>query len=632
MATRRLQHDFIGNDVNLSKTIKDVADESDKAADKLDKTAQSTKGLDEQMAKTSKTVAALRKEIAETGDTSLFRSLAKSENELKKLGRIKESFTRAGGDAADGFGIKFVGRIGPLLASAPISPPLIAAAAAAVPVMTTLLAGAVTGGIATGVAGIGVLIAAQDPAVQRAAEGLGDTIGAGLKDAAAPFVPATLDAISTVGAAFRQLKPELAEIFQAGAGYLEPLTDAAVGFIQNIVPGFKDAANNARPFFDMLERELPELGTDFSELITKLSEHADEGAEALGTLTDAVGLLADTIKVSTDVIGFLEKFTKFPEADKPVRHLKKVIEESVPPVADYVAELNRGREAASKLGQSATTSAQGVESLAAAIQRVTGENLSAEQSNIRLEEAIDRATEAGKRNNDGIDVNTEKGRANRQALLGIAEAAGQSYEAILAQTGSTQQASAASERGRTAFISAAEAMGVEKAEAIKLANQLFRIPDEVNTRANLDKAAAERDLKGLLTWINRIDGRSVDVTVNVRAGQRSGVGGLGGLTFSHGGAVDGPGPKGVDSVPIIAAKGEHVFTAPEVDRMGGQAAVTQFRRDLMSGQTPSAGGSGRRGGQGITEDGMYRAMVRALRTVPMSRDPGRLADMYARGG
>jgi len=52
------------------------------------------------------------------------------------------------------------------------------------------------------------------------------------------------------------------------------------------------------------------------------------------------------------------------------------------------------------------------------------------------------------------------------------------------------------------------------------------------------------------------------------------------LTHADGGAIDGSGPKGKDSVPAWLAPGEHVLTADEVDALGGQSAVYAFRKAI----------------------------------------------------
>lgn len=53
-----------------------------------------------------------------------------------------------------------------------------------------------------------------------------------------------------------------------------------------------------------------------------------------------------------------------------------------------------------------------------------------------------------------------------------------------------------------------------------------------------------------------------------------------------GGAILGPGRKGRDSQLIMAAPGEHMLTADDVDAMGGQSAVYAFRRNLHAPTPP----------------------------------------------
>lgn len=58
-------------------------------------------------------------------------------------------------------------------------------------------------------------------------------------------------------------------------------------------------------------------------------------------------------------------------------------------------------------------------------------------------------------------------------------------------------------------------------------------------------------------------------------------GDVGGL--ADGGPVTGPGPKGVDSEVRMLAPGEHVWTADEVDAVGGQGAMMRLRQSIRSG-------------------------------------------------
>lgn len=61
---------------------------------------------------------------------------------------------------------------------------------------------------------------------------------------------------------------------------------------------------------------------------------------------------------------------------------------------------------------------------------------------------------------------------------------------------------------------------------------------------------------------------------------------------AKGGPITGPGPKGRDSVPIMAAPGEHMLTASDVDKLGGQPGVYAFRAMLQSGALPGFEGGG----------------------------------------
>lgn len=59
-----------------------------------------------------------------------------------------------------------------------------------------------------------------------------------------------------------------------------------------------------------------------------------------------------------------------------------------------------------------------------------------------------------------------------------------------------------------------------------------------------------------------------------------------------GGEIDGPGPKGKDSVLALVAPGEHVFTDKEVDALGGQGAVYRLRKQIMAGNIPKFASGG----------------------------------------
>lgn len=55
---------------------------------------------------------------------------------------------------------------------------------------------------------------------------------------------------------------------------------------------------------------------------------------------------------------------------------------------------------------------------------------------------------------------------------------------------------------------------------------------------------------------------------------------------SKGGAIDGAGPKGTDSVLMWGAPGEHMLDTDDVNALGGQKGVLAFRSALKAGQIP----------------------------------------------
>ena len=107
--------------------------------------------------------------------------------------------------------------------------------------------------------------------------------------------------------------------------------------------------------------------------------------------------------------------------------------------------------------------------------------LQASGSMIGLESAIDAATAAAKENGRTLDINTEKGRANRSALDSIASAALAVRDSQEKTNASTEEMNASTERARSAFIRTAQQMGATKQQAIDLANKYNLIPRKVET-------------------------------------------------------------------------------------------------------------------------------------------------------
>lgn len=95
-----------------------------------------------------------------------------------------------------------------------------------------------------------------------------------------------------------------------------------------------------------------------------------------------------------------------------------------------------------------------------------------------MEAAIDAASAAFKENGSTLDVNTEKGRANQEALDNIAASTMKAAESARANGASWSTVSGIYDRGRGSLVKVAEQMGLTSAQADKLANRILKVPNK----------------------------------------------------------------------------------------------------------------------------------------------------------
>lgn len=391
---------------------------------------------------------------------------------------------------------------------------IVAAVTLAAPLIGSAFVGAVLAGVGTGAVGIGIAAAFQDPRVKGAAKGFGDELKQQFAGIGQDFAADTVAAISAIRAAVARIG--LREAFSPAAGYIRPLTEGLIGLVQNVLPALKRAIIAAKEPILALRDALPRLGTAVGSLLDVISDNAAAGATALRVLFDVliVGLKIVEAQIAILAKSF-EFFDSMPGLLKgPLGIWLNETKKSSESTVEWSANLDGLQAALNGTAVAANASTAAMETHDQMLRRLQGDTLSAERANIQLEESIDAATAAGKRNNDGIDASTSKGRANRNLLLQLADASLASRDAILQQTGSQEMANAATDRGRAAFLRAAQAMGVEKSEAIQLANQLFGIPREVKTTADFIP-----DNAGVSNWKKTLSGipREIFTSARLRA-------------------------------------------------------------------------------------------------------------------
>ncbi len=315
------------------KDIGDAAEDAAKSTEQLGKQTDKTEEQVEGLGKTSRTTAQrvadldgrienvnheLREMAAAWSDANdqaerdeISAAIRRTQRELRQLEKsrkilgagllpepaklmpaIGKAGAEAGGTFLDGFSktldaagpVKIGAIIGGVLAGLSFAPALGATVAA---------------GILGGTAGFGIIgglkIAGKDARVKTAAKNLGAEITDILGDTVGNFVPATLAGMDQIRDEVGQLSDELTSIFDQSARYIGPLVTGVGGMLEQILQGVDDAVRGAAPVIDVLERNLPELGSVIGDVLSGLSEHGPAAAVALEQVIHVIEGAAVTV-------------------------------------------------------------------------------------------------------------------------------------------------------------------------------------------------------------------------------------------------------------------------------------------------------------------------------------------------
>jgi hypothetical protein len=152
----------------------------------------------------------------------------------------------------------------------------------------------------------------------------------------------------------------------------------------------------------------------------------------------------------------------------------------------------------------------------------------------------------------------------------------------------------------TNMVETAKGFGLTDDAAVALTRSVLKVPEGVSidswmadkARIEAEKAKAAMDAidgRVVKTYAEHRETTFVETVRSDSVQNNSGTNNDGARkAYASGGPVYGPGMKGVDSVRTLLAPGEHVFTADEVDKMGGQSAVYAMRAAIRSGAAYSA--------------------------------------------
>lgn len=277
--------------VETGEGLEKVADKADKASRKLGEYGRAALKV---AAETKIARAALRDLTAEysrTGDTSLLKGIRQQASKVKgleNLGKtLKAEAEKAGEQAGKAMSSNMWQSMGASLQGLPseVKGGLMAvgtaAAAISMPLIGAEISSAVVGSV--GVGGIlgGIMLAAKDARVRAAASMMASRVGDELRDAASPFVDATLSGIGKLSSSFDRIMPSMSRIFSRLAPYVDKLSAGLGGALERMMPGIERAVDAARPMLEVLARELPRLGDAVGKAFTSMGREGKGATEAL---------------------------------------------------------------------------------------------------------------------------------------------------------------------------------------------------------------------------------------------------------------------------------------------------------------------------------------------------------------
>lgn len=371
-------------------------------------------------------------------------------------------------------------------------------AAAMLPAIGATISAGVLAGLGGGAVAFGIKQAANDPAVQDAAGALGETISDHLKVLTTPFTQPTLEALDVAAQVWERNAVHLERAFVAGAKYVRPLTDAVASFANEVIPALARGVERAEPVIDAASSAIPKLGKAVASAFDDMTANADESAAALTALTDFIsisiigvgkfiGLLteafATTLRFGAAMSGWQEDFLEaipaagffagyMRDVNDEFERLLAIAEGRAPRVVGSVREIGSATDG---LAQDTRRAAREVEALNKAFDDLFNRTMNVDKAAIRYQQAIDDLTETLRENGRTLDINTQKGRDNREAILDVVSAIEASRDAaIKAAQGSvegTEAANRAYNKQLDALREQLRLLGYNKAEIDALINK-----------------------------------------------------------------------------------------------------------------------------------------------------------------
>lgn len=612
-----------------------LKDSAEKASPEVDKLADSLTESDKAASKQSKTLSENKRQIVSLSDSikdsqkglqELALAFSQTDNAAQKMD-LKKAMDRVQQDISSASKAKKIlldlepnvqpGKLHQLTSSltstaveaaAAWKPILIGAAVGIAPLVGSALAGGIIGG--AGIGGVigGVLLVKDDPRVVGAFTGLTSRVGATLKDAAKPFVDTTVKGLATIEGALNRI--DFKGIFAKSATFVDPLSHSLGHLAEDLASGFNSLIQVADPVIKAIGGGLADIGVAARKGMESLTDNAGTAADGLKTLLDTV---ATTTTLTFGLVnGLTELKAKFDDTaggvfafDSGLKILNAAMPHAdsggkwVDPIEQFNNAVANGTTTVDSYGHAITSAGESLETMAAAALDADNAQRSLFDSATSVGEAEDKVSSTLSKHNHSLDENTKKGRANREALSGLAGALNANYEAYVKVNGAGSDATAVANANYKAFIKTATGAGVAAGDAANLARKLGLIPPKKETKINANTHDAAGRLAALQDQIGGIHGKTISFHVSVTGTERlnalgNRIGGYkasGGISGSANGAsasgLTWVGEQGPELIPLPA--GSRVWSAGDSARMANRAGGGSGTTTIIFKPVPGAG-------------------------------------------
>ncbi len=548
MAVRQLILDLLARDKtgrdtkSAARNLKGVADAADDVTfstkamgDSVSGATRRVEGLDSQIKTVNQNLVFLHQQMADAQTAAerldIAKGIRKAEAELRRLSKSRDVLKNLLPDPAPA-ARNFAVRLGSSLAGAgsgalsaagsAVGPTVGIAigAAAAVPLAATLST-ALAAGAGAGVIGAGIALAIKgDDRLKNAGKLLGIQFIEGLAQTAKNTLGYQIPLIfGNLESAGQRITAKLGKAFTQLSPYIKPFIKDVTAAAEAVGGAFIDAAGRSGPALAGFGRSIRLLGDGVADFVTIL---ADGGPEAASVLTMIAGATADVMRHTAMMLNLFSKAANNPWITGPIFQLLKkhyndaakgqeAIADSAPMAIDGIADL----------GEEAKKQTPVMQSAADALKEYANNSQSLWDATTRAAEAVDNVNKAYKENGKTLSENTTKGRANRDALSGLASAYNATYENSLKVNGEGPKTDAIATNNAKNFVILARRLGASKKEAIDLANKMLAIPDVQRRITITGTSAAVRAAKTVKSTLESIKNRTVRVNVITASGHNS---------------------------------------------------------------------------------------------------------------